>query len=100
MDGKRLKGIVLVVVAGVCILTAFWRLGSKSIGNHEAYVGVVAREMLKSGDWAVPVFNGQVRLQKTPLSYWLTAAAAKTVGELNDFIVRLPSAAVAGFSAI
>ncbi|OHB59263.1 MAG: hypothetical protein A2173_09925 [Planctomycetes bacterium RBG_13_44_8b] len=100
MDGKRLKGIVLVVVAGVCILTAFWRLGSKSIGNHEAYVGVVAREMLKSGDWAVPVFNGQVRLQKTPLSYWLTAAAAKTVGEVNDFIVRLPSAALAVLSAI
>jgi 4-amino-4-deoxy-L-arabinose transferase-like glycosyltransferase len=100
MNNKKSKGIVLVVVVGVCVLMAFWHLGSKSIGNHEAYVGVVAREMIESGDWVVPVFNGEVRLQKTPLSYWLAATGAKIAGGVNDFIVRLPSAALAVLSAI
>ncbi len=100
MNGKKIKGIVLVVVVGVCVLTAFWGLGSKPIGNHEAYVGVVAREMIESGDWVVPVFNGEVRLQKTPLSYWLVAAGAKIAGGVNDFVIRLPSAALAVISAI
>ena len=84
----------------VCVLTAFWGLDNSSVGNHEAYVGVVAREMIKSGDWVVPMFNGQVRLQKTPLSYWLVAAGAKIAGGVNDFIVRLPSTALAVLSAI
>lgn len=99
-SGKRLRGIVFLVVAAVSILTAFWALTDRSIGNHEAYVAVTARQMVSSGDWLVPFFNGEPRLQKTPLPYWLVAAAARTAGSVNDFVVRLPSAVLAVLSAI
>jgi len=100
MDEKKIKGIVLVIVIAISVLTAFWGLGSRAIGNHEAYVGVTARNMISSGDWIVPMFNGEARLNKTPLSYWLVAAAAKAAGQVNDFTVRLPSAILAVVSAI
>ena len=48
----------------------------------------------------MPFFNGEPRLQKTPLSYWLVAAAAKAAGSVNNFVVRLPSAVLAVLSAV
>jgi len=99
-NSKRLKGLVFPAVAAVSILAAFWSLTGRAIGNHEAYVAVTAREMVGSGNWLIPYFNGEPRLQKTPLSYWLAAAAAKAAGGVNDFVVRLPSAALAVLSAI
>jgi 4-amino-4-deoxy-L-arabinose transferase-like glycosyltransferase len=100
MGGKRLKWIVLVGVVGISVLAAFWGLGSRALGNHEAYVGVAARNMIESGDWVVPIFNGETRLQKTPLPYWLAAITAKAAGRMNEFIVRLPNAAMAVLSAM
>ncbi|MFA5292399.1 MAG: glycosyltransferase family 39 protein [Phycisphaerae bacterium] len=100
MDNKKIKGIVLFAVIAVSALTAFWGLGGRAIGNHEAYVGVTARNMISSGNWIVPMFNGEARLNKTPLSYWLVATAGKTAGRVNDFIVRLPSAVLAVVCAI
>ena len=49
------------------------------------------REMLASGDWVWPTFNGQPRLEKTPLSYWLVAGLAKITGRVDEFTARLPS---------
>jgi 4-amino-4-deoxy-L-arabinose transferase-like glycosyltransferase len=99
-SSQRLRGIIFSVVAAVSILTAFWGLASRAVGNHEAYVAVTAREMVNSGNWVMPFFNGEPRLQKTPLSYWLTAAAAKAAGSVNSFVVRLPSAVLAVLSAV
>ena len=91
------------VVAAVIIIAAvvgFSFLDSGAVGNHEAYVGVAARNMIESGDWVVPTFNGQPRLQKTPLCYWLVASAGMVVGQVNDFALRLPSAVLAVLSVI
>ncbi len=100
MDNKRSKGIVFPIVIAVSILTAFWAITDRPLGSHEAYVAVVARQMVSSGNWLVPYFNGELRLQKTPLNYWFVTAAAKAAGGVNDFIVRLPSAVLAVLSAI
>jgi 4-amino-4-deoxy-L-arabinose transferase-like glycosyltransferase len=99
-NGRRLRGVVFLVVAAVSILTAFWAITDRPLGGHEAYVAVTARQMVNSGDWLIPYFNGEPRLQKTPLGYWLVAAAAKAAGGVNDFVVRLPSAVLAVLSAI
>ena len=99
-SSQRLRGIIFPVVAAVSILTAFWGLAGRAVGNHEAYVAVTAREMVNSGNWVMPFFNGEPRLQKTPLSYWLIAAAAKAAGSVNSFVVRLPSAVLAVLSAV
>ncbi|MEE8348394.1 MAG: glycosyltransferase family 39 protein [Acidobacteriota bacterium] len=41
--------------------------------SNEAFYVQTPREMLQRGDWLVPYFNGQPRLNKPPLSYWVVA---------------------------
>jgi 4-amino-4-deoxy-L-arabinose transferase-like glycosyltransferase len=99
-DSKRLRKIIFPAVAVVSVLTAFWEITDRPLGNHEAYVAVTARQMVSSGNWIVPFFDGKPRLQKTPLSYWLAASAAKITGGVNIFAVRLPSALLAVLSTV
>jgi len=95
MDDKKIKWIVVCALLTLPVITAFTWLTKAPVGNHEAYVAVTARTMLQTGEWVVPYFNGQPRLQKTPLCYWLVAGAGKIAGEVNDFTLRLPSALLA-----
>ncbi|HOQ04881.1 MAG TPA: lipid-A-disaccharide synthase N-terminal domain-containing protein [Anaerohalosphaeraceae bacterium] len=59
---------------------------------HEARVVVTAENMVRSGDWIVPVFNGRIRLEKPPLPYWVVAAARSIAGTMEERVFRLPSA--------
>ncbi len=96
------KSGVALVVLGVLVLsaiTAGWMLSVRSLDDHECFVSVTAREMLASGNWVMPTFNGEPRLQKTPLSYWLVAGVAKVTGKVDEFAARLPSAVFAFLSA-
>jgi len=88
----------LLIICGVLLLAAMmsgWQLEAKSIGEHESYVALTAREMLDSGDWIIPRCNGQLRLEKTPLCYWLTAIAGKIRGAVDETAVRIPSVFIA-----
>ncbi len=73
---------------------------ARPLDEHEIYVARTATEMARRGDWIVPYFSGQPRLQKLPLNYWLAAAASWLMGQdpadrVDAFAARLPSA-VAG----
>ncbi len=81
------------------VITAFAWLTYMPIGNHEAYVAVTARNMLKTGELVIPYLNGEPRLNKTPLCYWITTGIGKVAGGINDFNTRLPSALLAILSA-
>jgi 4-amino-4-deoxy-L-arabinose transferase-like glycosyltransferase len=100
VNDSTTKKFAFLAAGAVSILVSFWALGYSPVGNHEAYVAVTARQMLGSGEWVVPVFNGEARLNKTPLCYWLVAAAAKAAGGVNDFVVRVPTAVLAVVSAM
>jgi 4-amino-4-deoxy-L-arabinose transferase-like glycosyltransferase len=73
--------------------------GSSSVRpleEHEVLVARTASEMLLAGDFAVPRFNGEVRLQKPPLSYWLVATSHRLLGggaeeRISELTARLPS---------
>ncbi len=52
------------------------------------------REMLESGNWLSTTLNGAPRFDKPILVYWLQALSVATFG-LNEFALRLPSAAAA-----
>ena len=95
----RIKVLVTCGVLLVSIVTAFWMLSEKTLDSHECFVSIAAREMLQSGDWVLPTCNGQPRLQKTPLSYWLVAGAAMITGKVDEFTARLPSVVFAFLSA-
>ncbi len=85
-----------LLVTGVFALAAFamfFDLGDfRSMGSHEVYAAVPAREMLLSGDWIVPRFGGILRLKKPPLGFWVVATSGWLFGELNEWTVRVPAA--------
>eukprot|EP00913_Durusdinium_trenchii_P008840 g8306.t1 len=81
---------LFAVVAGVVL---FHELGDfRSLGSHEVYATVPAREMLQSGNWIVPRYGGLPRLRKPPLAYWVLASTATVFGEFNEWVVRVPAA--------
>lgn len=57
---------------------------------QEVRIAETAREMLASGDWVVPRYNGELRLQKPPLPYWITAGSYQLLG-VSAFSTRLPA---------
>ncbi|MBC7162531.1 MAG: glycosyltransferase family 39 protein [Immundisolibacter sp.] len=90
--GWRTAAIALLLAALSCL----WQLGALPISrSQELRVAETAREMLASGDYLTPRFNGELRFQKPPLAYWLTAASYRLLGRVDEFSARLPAALAA-----
>ncbi len=62
--------------------------------TSEAYYAQTPREMIDRGDWLVPYFNGQPRVNKPPLSYWIVASCYRLFSD-SLFWERLPMALLA-----
>jgi 4-amino-4-deoxy-L-arabinose transferase-like glycosyltransferase len=99
VDSKRTRWLTICGVLVLGAVSASWMLSAETLDSHECFVSVTAREMLESGDWVFPTFNGQLRINKTPLSYWLVAGLAKITGGIDEFTARAPSAFFAFLSA-
>ena len=83
-----------------CVL--FHILGTWSlplIDRDEPRFAEASREMIERGNYIVPYFNNQLRLDKPPLTYWAQVASYHIFGE-NDFAARLPSAIAAALTAL
>lgn len=75
-------------------------LGERPVSKiQEVRIAETAREMVESGDWIVPRYNGDLRLQKPPIPYWLTAMSYKMIG-VSEFATRLPAALFGLLSAL
>lgn len=93
------KKFVILGVLALSALTASCLLSARPLDDHESFVSVAAREMVATGNWVLPTFNGLPRLQKTPLSYWLAACVSEVTGRFDEFTSRLASAVFAFLSA-
>jgi len=69
------------------------------IDRDEPRFAEASREMIQRGDYVVPHFNNQLRLDKPPLAYWAQVASFKILGE-SDFAARFPSAVAAALVAL
>ena len=69
------------------------------IDRDEPRFAEASREMIERGDYVVPHFNGDLRLDKPPLAYWAQVASYRIFGE-NDFAARFPSAVAAALVAL
>src|SRR5439155_13272615 len=69
------------------------------IDRDEPRFAEASREMIERGDYIVPHFNNQLRLDKPPLAYWAQVASYKILGE-NDFAARFPSTIAGALTAV
>lgn len=84
-------GLLVMVWAGLVLPN----LGAPSLWDiDEGNNAEASREMLERGDWIVPTFNYQLRVDKPALLYWLQMGAYRTFG-LGELAARLPSALAA-----
>lgn len=75
-----MRGLTLPLVL-LAALTFLVGLGRGAItDSDEAFYAEAAREMVASGDWITPRFNGEPRFQKPILYYWLTAGTYLVTG--------------------
>jgi len=98
---RKAHTIDLLLVLVFCVAFLGYRLGQfVPLTDHEGLVAVTAEEAYTNGHWIVPHFNGQRRLQKTPLMYWAVAGLGYLFGGIDEFTVRLPAAISAGAVAL
>jgi 4-amino-4-deoxy-L-arabinose transferase-like glycosyltransferase len=69
------------------------------IDRDEPRFAEASREMIERGDYIVPRFNNQLRLDKPPLAYWAQVTSYRVFGQ-NDFAARFPSALAAALTAV
>lgn len=91
----KYKAVPYLFLAVLCTVLFFSSLGKTPlIGLDEALYAEASREMLESGNYIVPTYNGRPFFDKPPLGYWLQATSIKIFGA-TSFAVRLPSAIAA-----
>jgi 4-amino-4-deoxy-L-arabinose transferase-like glycosyltransferase len=69
------------------------------IDRDEPRFAEASREMIQRGDYIVPYFNDQLRLDKPPLTYWAQTVSYRIFGQ-NDFAARFPAAVAAALLAV
>jgi 4-amino-4-deoxy-L-arabinose transferase-like glycosyltransferase len=67
--------------------------------DDEIRYAEAGRQMLRTGDWIVPVYNGEPRYQKPLLVYWLQAIGQGLFGN-HALAARIPSALAAAMTLL
>lgn len=94
---RRLGHYLLLSALSAALLLP--NLGVPSLWDiDEGNNAEAGREMYASGNWRIPTFNSQLRVDKPVLLYWLQIFAYQAVG-VNEWGARLPSA-LAGLVAV
>lgn len=73
------------------VLAYFSRMTDLPIRGEEPRRGLIAREMLETGDWVVPRTQGVPLFSRPPLQNWLIALVAIVRGDVDAVAIRLPS---------
>ena len=92
--GISTRGAILILIA-LSIPLFFFQLGAAALLDpDEPYYAVPALEMLKSHQWAVPIFRGEPWFDKPVFFYWVVLAGYKLFG-VTEFATRIGSAVAA-----
>ncbi len=81
---------ILIIIVSWAVIYLPW-LGKRELYGEEARRVLPGRTMLQNGDWALPRSGGDIYNRKPPLVNWMSAAAIKLTGQMNEWTVRTPS---------
>jgi 4-amino-4-deoxy-L-arabinose transferase-like glycosyltransferase len=88
---KLIANLSILWLLLIIWLAFFWNVGSISIIDEtEPLFAEASRQMVVTGDWITPYYNGVTRFDKPILIYWLQALSFSIFG-VNEWAVRLPS---------
>ncbi|MCP4627270.1 MAG: glycosyltransferase family 39 protein [bacterium] len=84
--------VFIFTLVAVCLILFFFNLGNRALwdideGKHAA----TSKDMVLSGDWVTPKYNGEKFYDKPPLHNWFVAISFLIFG-FNEFAARLPAA--------
>jgi dolichol-phosphate mannosyltransferase len=85
-----------LALAAAVVLMFFCQLSYRLIDPDESRYALIARDMLDSGNWLVPMRAGEPYLDKPPMLYWLTAAVFWLAGPSDAMARMVPALAAAG----
>ncbi|MDA8163303.1 MAG: glycosyltransferase family 39 protein [Desulfobacteraceae bacterium] len=89
---ERATKFLLPFIIALTLFVSFLRLGAVRLFDvDEAVFAQATKEMVQSGDFITPTYNGFNRYDKPILFYWAMAASYKVFG-INEFAARFPSA--------
>lgn len=89
-------GWLILLLAGTGIVASCCLSGGAGFEPIDCWVAQTAREMRESGDWIVPRFSGETRMQKSPGPYWAVIVASLLRGTpVDEAAARLPNALAA-----
>jgi len=91
--GPVITGLALLVLFSGLLNLPYFHV--REFQGEEGRRVVVAEGMLRTGEWAVPRFEGEVYLNKPPLYNWVLAGAFRTAGTVSEASARLPSIVMA-----
>ena len=94
-DERRSLLLALLALAGLCALAYGQQLGSLGLMDKtEGLFVEIPREMLISGDWITPRWNGELFFDYPVWGYWMVALSFKLFG-VSEWAARLPVALAA-----
>jgi 4-amino-4-deoxy-L-arabinose transferase-like glycosyltransferase len=89
------RGCHYLLLGALGLALFITNLGGPSLWDlDEGRNATCAAEMMEADNWVIPTFNGDLRVDKPALLYWLQIAAYNAFG-VNEFSARLPSALAA-----
>jgi 4-amino-4-deoxy-L-arabinose transferase-like glycosyltransferase len=96
--GTKFWGLSLLAL---CFILFFWQLGAIPFYERgEPREGLVVWEMHKTGNWILPIINGDYIPFKPPFFHWIGALISAVIGEVNELTIRLPSALFATLGVV
>lgn len=86
------ESVFISALITVCLVLFFFKLGDRALWDiDEGMHAATSKDMVLSGDWLTPQYNGEKFYDKPPLHNWLVAISFMIFG-FTEFAARLPAA--------